>query len=278
MKKLVSSILILLLEITLVLNNYQSSVNALENIMNNSKPKYQYSYINPFEQNQDNKYVPMGDESIQEIPAEEVEVINSGSKENNNNKNIVSKENTDTLSSENNVIQDFDITALPTGNCIVVCWNSVANADKYEIEVDGQVIDTDISTNYIHRNLQPNSTHTYRVRAKEGNVYSKWSKAITETSVNKASVNKPVPKENKQAVNEVNKETSTQDKKADSQLQSDKKEEKSIEDNNKAVEKKTEIKTENKDAAVEETKAEKAEKFNKLKRLILKKKLIIQKR
>ncbi|MEA4822114.1 MAG: fibronectin type III domain-containing protein, partial [Erysipelotrichales bacterium] len=54
-------------------------------------------------------------------------------------------------------------------------WESVYGQESYEIEIDGAVIDCGTSSEYIHQGLQPNTSHTYRVRAKNEYVTGNWS-------------------------------------------------------------------------------------------------------
>ncbi|MBO8173606.1 MAG: hypothetical protein H0Z33_17195 [Bacillaceae bacterium] len=64
-------------------------------------------------------------------------------------------------------------------NEIIVMWDAVSGADGYEIEVDGSVIDNGSDTSFTHTDLEPNTEHTYRVRAYSGDVYSEWSELVT---------------------------------------------------------------------------------------------------
>ncbi len=62
---------------------------------------------------------------------------------------------------------------------IVLSWNQVANATGYEVEVDGAVTDNGDETSCIHNGLLPNTTHTYRVRAKRDTEVSEWTEPMT---------------------------------------------------------------------------------------------------
>ncbi|MTI49244.1 MAG: hypothetical protein FH761_15535 [Firmicutes bacterium] len=73
-----------------------------------------------------------------------------------------------------------NITSAITENSITINWDGVVNADEYEIEVDGIVLDTVSGTSYIHDNLQPNMQHSYRIRAKNSLVKSKWSHIVSD--------------------------------------------------------------------------------------------------
>lgn len=77
-------------------------------------------------------------------------------------------------------------------NIITLVWKSVNQAIGYDVELDGIIIDNGDSTTYIHEDLQPTSTHTYRVRAKNTATEGEW----TEIIVIKTMVGKPiVPKD-----------------------------------------------------------------------------------
>ncbi|QJD85848.1 fibronectin type III domain-containing protein [Cohnella herbarum] len=72
-----------------------------------------------------------------------------------------------------------------TSSEITVEWDDVPGATGYEIEADTVVVDVGTATSYIHRNLLPNTVHTYRVRAKSGNDvgdWSEWSKLSTQAT------------------------------------------------------------------------------------------------
>ena len=65
-----------------------------------------------------------------------------------------------------------------TPTAIPLKWDEVKDATGYDVETDG-IIQTGITeTNYTHTDLEYNSTHTYRVRARNKDGYSKWSDPI----------------------------------------------------------------------------------------------------
>lgn len=74
-----------------------------------------------------------------------------------------------------------NVQASFSGSAITVTWDEVSGADSYEIEVDGTLIDNDLSTVYIHDHLMPNSTHAYRIRAKNIEGASDWTQLLTKT-------------------------------------------------------------------------------------------------
>ncbi|MGB7605968.1 MAG: fibronectin type III domain-containing protein [Lutisporaceae bacterium] len=80
-----------------------------------------------------------------------------------------------------------NIAVSSTMSSILVTWDGVDNAIEYEIEVDGVLINAGLNTKYLHNNLTPDSTHTYRVRANSSVAQSPWSEVITTNT--KSSVN-----------------------------------------------------------------------------------------
>lgn len=65
-----------------------------------------------------------------------------------------------------------------TDNSISVNWDAVSGADGYDLEADGAMITGINGTHYLHIDLLPNTTHTYRVRSYNGEGTSGWSAAI----------------------------------------------------------------------------------------------------
>ncbi|KRF43710.1 endo-alpha-N-acetylgalactosaminidase family protein [Paenibacillus sp. Soil787] len=101
------------------------------------------------------------------------------------------------------VIDDFAIDvlpslpplAVPTGlkatalspSQISVSWNEADLATEYDLEVDGQVVTPAVSP-YMHSGLALNSTHTYRVRAKNTTETTDWSAPVSAASLNAISI------------------------------------------------------------------------------------------
>ncbi len=71
-----------------------------------------------------------------------------------------------------------------SANCtdITLTWNPVAGATTYEVEADGAVLDNETSPSAIISGLQPNSSHTYRVRASNGTTTSDWCQPLQMTT------------------------------------------------------------------------------------------------
>lgn len=71
-----------------------------------------------------------------------------------------------------------NLKANADNSSIVLSWNPVANATGYEVEVDGVATDNGDETTCIHNGLLPNTTHTYRVRAKRDTEVSEWTEPL----------------------------------------------------------------------------------------------------
>ncbi|WP_168736012.1 fibronectin type III domain-containing protein, partial [Cohnella fermenti] len=61
-------------------------------------------------------------------------------------------------------------------------WETSEGAASYEIEVDGLIIENQISTSYVHTDLDELSGHTYRVRAVNLGGKSAWSEPLDVTT------------------------------------------------------------------------------------------------
>lgn len=78
---------------------------------------------------------------------------------------------------------EIKLTAVPASTQITLSWNMVSGALGYDIEVDGVIIDNGLSTAFVHKNLEPNSSHTYRVRARSQGGPGAWSESVTATTI-----------------------------------------------------------------------------------------------
>jgi len=82
------------------------------------------------------------------------------------------------------------VPAIPTGlaasaastSQINVSWGASSGATGYDLEVDG-TINSDKISPYAHTGLTANSTHSYRVRAKNSMGTSAWSSAVSATTL-----------------------------------------------------------------------------------------------
>ncbi len=84
-----------------------------------------------------------------------------------------------------------DIPDAPTGlsaaasnNSIEIRWERVEGTMGYDIELDGKVADAGEQEGYIQESLDPGTTHTYRVRARNISGVTAWSEAISESTTN----------------------------------------------------------------------------------------------
>lgn len=64
---------------------------------------------------------------------------------------------------------------------IALQWQAVPGATSYELEVNGEIISL-TSTNYLHKGLTPESTHTYRLRAVNAGGASSFTPLLTLTT------------------------------------------------------------------------------------------------
>jgi hypothetical protein len=76
-----------------------------------------------------------------------------------------------------------NITAKASGNSIILAWDPIQGATKYEVEVNGIVKDNGLLTSYTHTGLGPNTQHNYRVRADIGTVIGAWSATVTKNTL-----------------------------------------------------------------------------------------------
>jgi len=69
------------------------------------------------------------------------------------------------------------LAAVPDGPTrIVVSWNQADRAERYELQADGSILSA--TSPFLHRNLAPGSSHSYRVRALNAAGLSPWSEAV----------------------------------------------------------------------------------------------------
>lgn len=65
-----------------------------------------------------------------------------------------------------------------TPTTIPLKWDAVSDATEYEVETDGMIQSGITETSYTHTDLEYHSKHTYRVRSRNKDGYSKWSDPI----------------------------------------------------------------------------------------------------
>ena len=70
-----------------------------------------------------------------------------------------------------------------TSSSICLTWTKQNDADCYEMLVDGRLYAMGNADSYEHDDLEYHSAHTYRVRSRNAEGYSKWSEEITEETL-----------------------------------------------------------------------------------------------
>ncbi len=71
-----------------------------------------------------------------------------------------------------------NLKAKPTAQNITLNWDGAERAEGYEVELDGNIIDVGLTTNYVHDGLSANTMHNYRVRAWNQGGKSEWSDSV----------------------------------------------------------------------------------------------------
>lgn len=77
-----------------------------------------------------------------------------------------------------------NIEAYPGDNQIELVWTRVEGTESYDLEIDGEIIEGLTDSVYNHINLEPGTTHTYRVRARNMTGVTEWSPSITISTTN----------------------------------------------------------------------------------------------
>lgn len=75
-----------------------------------------------------------------------------------------------------------DISAAATEHSIELRWDRVEGATGYEIEIDGKTFIVGADSAYLHDNLQPGTSYTYRVRASNVTGVTAWSPALHKST------------------------------------------------------------------------------------------------
>ena len=71
------------------------------------------------------------------------------------------------------------VYAVATDTSVDVSWEAVSGATSYDLDVDGTIVSGNVSTHYLHDNLEPNTSHIYRVRTNNSEGTSDWTDAVT---------------------------------------------------------------------------------------------------
>ncbi|KAB3535453.1 VWA domain-containing protein [Alkaliphilus pronyensis] len=67
-----------------------------------------------------------------------------------------------------------NLVAVVTNHSIMLSWDAVAYDNRFEIEVDGVLMDNDQNTTYNHTGLQAEEYHTYKIRVKDQTGDPQW--------------------------------------------------------------------------------------------------------
>ncbi|WP_334078048.1 fibronectin type III domain-containing protein [Paenibacillus sanfengchensis] len=77
-----------------------------------------------------------------------------------------------------------NLSGFPANDSIELSWKRVDGATGYDLEVDGVMIDAGNLDTYNHQDLMPGTSHTYRLRAKNGTGVTAWSPALIASTTN----------------------------------------------------------------------------------------------
>lgn len=75
------------------------------------------------------------------------------------------------------------IAATSAGNIVTLHWNADPTVTKYEVEVDGQVMDAGTKPEYKHRRVVAGTEHKYRIRTINVSGTSPWSGYIINNTI-----------------------------------------------------------------------------------------------
>ena len=76
------------------------------------------------------------------------------------------------------------LSATASNNSIEIRWDRVEGATGYEVEMDGVAVDAGAQEGYIQQPLDPGTSHTYRVRARNITGVTAWSEAVSQSTTN----------------------------------------------------------------------------------------------
>lgn len=76
-----------------------------------------------------------------------------------------------------------NVQATAGSTSITLSWDEVAGATAYDVEADGVVIGNTTGAGYEVTELVPETEHTYRVRAKDGEMVGEWSEPVTVLTI-----------------------------------------------------------------------------------------------
>lgn len=70
----------------------------------------------------------------------------------------------------------------PADYSIELHWDRVEGATGYDLEIDGKTVDTGSADSFTHKDLEPGTAHTYRLRAKNQTGVTAWSLALNTST------------------------------------------------------------------------------------------------
>lgn len=85
----------------------------------------------------------------------------------------------------------LNLSTQPQTSKMIISWDLVEGATGYDVEVDGQEIESINSNKYLHSELQPNTKHFYRVRARGKSGVGEWSDIISDNTIPEIVINIP---------------------------------------------------------------------------------------
>ena len=196
MKKVLSFILIFFLECTMLFNSMANPISA-EEVSNSKKDVDPFLNLHQMLEkwdepstvtqvvNEEKSYeqAETKDKAAEEIPA----YVETNENEEQVKEDVKDKE---LLKNDNKVSnEEINTALLPLGtptnlrtiessNFIVITWDAIEAAEKYELEIDGRTIDCGNKTMYVQSDLKDMNIHKYRVRSVSSNTTSQWSEYI----------------------------------------------------------------------------------------------------
>lgn len=98
----------------------------------------------------------------------------------------------DSIQAETSLGIPTNLRSEPQTTKMTIMWDSVDGATGYDVEADGQVYENITGNEYLHNNLQPNTMHCYRVRARGEDSVGEWSEFLTNITIHELVLNIPM--------------------------------------------------------------------------------------
>ena len=71
------------------------------------------------------------------------------------------------------------VTAAKQSSQINISWDPVPGASEYELMFDGNIAYTGIQNEYVQSNLEPDTIHYFKIRAKSGEAFGQWTEVFS---------------------------------------------------------------------------------------------------